>query len=255
MKLVNIVWLVILTFLLIACSDSKKVEKIDLYRYLAEHGNVYAQLKMGYFTLEGKGVEQNYDEAIQWFEKAAQVGYSEAQKALGLFYYTKENYEKSKYWFQTAAQQGDGDAQIYLANLYLEGKGVSLDSNKGISWLKKSAEQAVNVKAQLQLGKYYKNKNYLIPALKYYKMAAVTCQEMTEKYQETEKKRGYTSAFYSYDQYYPAILNEFCPRELDESIKNITRYMQSNEIAKAESEVKVWLGNHKPQVLSEAEIL
>jgi TPR repeat protein len=87
MKLLIIAWLVMLTSLLIACSDSKKVEEIDLYRYLAEHGNVYAQLKMGYFTLEGKeGVKQNHDEAIQWFEKAAQVGYSEAQKALGSFY-------------------------------------------------------------------------------------------------------------------------------------------------------------------------
>jgi hypothetical protein len=103
------------------------------------------------------------------------------------------------------------------------------------------------------LGKYYKNKNHLVPALKYYKMAAVTCQEMTEKYQETKKKRGYTSDFYSYDQYYPDILNEFCPKELDESIENVTRYMQSNEIAKAESEVKVWLANHKPQMLSEEE--
>lgn len=34
----------------------------------------------------------------------------------------------------------------------------------------------------------------------------------------------------------------------------LLRNMQSNEIAKAESEVKVWLANHKPQVLSEAEI-
>jgi hypothetical protein len=38
---------------------------------LAEQGNALAQNSLGVMYVEGKGVSQDYDEAIRWFRKAA----------------------------------------------------------------------------------------------------------------------------------------------------------------------------------------
>lgn len=56
-----------------------------VYKYqlkLASHGNAEAQFKLGGMYEDGQGVPQNFDEARQWYEKAAAQGYQPAVERL-----------------------------------------------------------------------------------------------------------------------------------------------------------------------------
>jgi TPR repeat protein len=73
----------------------------------------------------GKGVEQNYKEAIDWFKKAAEKEHIDAQYSLGLMYYngegTEQNYKEAANWYKKAADQGHSQAKAALTKI-LESK-------------------------------------------------------------------------------------------------------------------------------------
>jgi hypothetical protein len=56
------------------------------FRTLAEQGFAEAQYNLGVMYDNGKGVPQNYAQAVQWYRKAAEQGVAEAQNNLGLMY-------------------------------------------------------------------------------------------------------------------------------------------------------------------------
>ena len=62
---------------------------------------------------EGKGVHQNYTEALQWYLKAAEGGFSPAQNRLGEMYYTgrgvRQNSVIAKEWYKKACDNGFQD--------------------------------------------------------------------------------------------------------------------------------------------------
>ncbi len=55
-------------------------------RTLAEQGDAEAQFALGSMYRDGRGVEQNYAEALLWWRKAAEFGLVDAQYALGNMY-------------------------------------------------------------------------------------------------------------------------------------------------------------------------
>ena len=57
-------------------------EAAKWYRKGAELGNAYAQYSLGYCYLHGKGVDEDYDAAKEWFQKAAAQGNESAKEAL-----------------------------------------------------------------------------------------------------------------------------------------------------------------------------
>jgi len=68
---------------------------------------------------EGKGIPQNYSEALKWYRKAADQGLAKAQFQLGLIYeqglgVQQDSTEASK-WYQKAADQGFEEAKSKLA--------------------------------------------------------------------------------------------------------------------------------------------
>lgn len=66
----------------------------------------------------GKGVPQDYPKAVEWYLKAANQGYAEAQYRLGFMYESGEGVpeddSKSIEWFEKAAKQGHAGAQKRL---------------------------------------------------------------------------------------------------------------------------------------------
>ena len=57
-------------------------EAVKWFQKAAEQGNATAQYILGVAYAEGKGVEQDYKEAVKWFQKAAEQGHAEAQENL-----------------------------------------------------------------------------------------------------------------------------------------------------------------------------
>ncbi len=69
----------------------------------------------------GRGVSQDYPEAVKWYRKAAEQGNANGQNNLGLMYYhgtgvAKDMVEARK-WFEKAAEQGHTKAAEMLKNL------------------------------------------------------------------------------------------------------------------------------------------
>ena len=59
---------------------------VEYYRKAAEMGYDVAQCDLGYMYEHGMGVEQSYEKAAEWYEKSAEQGYPRAQNNLGLLY-------------------------------------------------------------------------------------------------------------------------------------------------------------------------
>ena len=117
-----------------------------------------AQVAEGDRYYSGDGIEKDFAQAAQWYEKAALQGYAEGQYYFGYCYYAGQGVEqdfiKAVYWFTKAAEQGEARAQQKLALCCYTGEGVEQDIVKAFDWCKKSAEQG-RAFAQYMLGFFY----------------------------------------------------------------------------------------------------
>ena len=152
---------------------------LKLLRPLAEQGHIKAQYALGWMYRTGKGVTQDYEAAVKWYQRAAEQGYAKAQASLGSMYYeglgVTPNKDKAFKWFKLAAEQGDTDAQTNLALLYLNLHGTTQDYVSAAKWFHLAAENG-NSRAQQYLGVMYfegrgVTQNYKA-AFKWFKLSA-----------------------------------------------------------------------------------
>ena len=152
--------ILILILLILCCTSSVFGGKFEDTLKKAEQGNADAQYNLGFMYGTGKGIPQDYKQAVHWYTKSAEQGYADAQNNLGFMYGTgkgvPQDNKQALYWFTKAAEQGNVDAQGNLGGMYCAGKEVSQDYKQAIYWWKKAAEQG-NADAQYNLGVMYKN--------------------------------------------------------------------------------------------------
>lgn len=76
---------------------------------LAQQGYPLAECQVGYFYLEGLGVEKDLTQALYWTERAARHGDRDGQYNLAWFYEegigVTPDMEKAKHWYRQAALQ------------------------------------------------------------------------------------------------------------------------------------------------------
>lgn len=108
-------------------------------RRTAERGDAKAQCDLGVDYAEGRGVPQDYTEAVKWFREAAYQGDAFAQHALGVAYAegrgVPQDYTEAATWYRRAAEQGDVKAQRILGVVYFRGQGVPRDLIEAYKWL------------------------------------------------------------------------------------------------------------------------
>ncbi len=89
---------------------------------LAKAGNPDAQHLLGLMYYMGRGVPQDYKQALEWHRKAALQGKADAQYVVGAMYYTGnaviQDHKQAVTWFRKAAEQGHPDAQQALGLMY-----------------------------------------------------------------------------------------------------------------------------------------
>ena len=123
-------------------------------------GDVDAQFNLAMSYSFGKGIDQNFEKALDWFLKCANQGDAKAQYFVGVMYSnghgTEEDLEKAADWFMKSANQGDADAQCDLGIMYLQGRSVNRSETAAVSYFQKAAEQG-HVDAQLNLAICYEN--------------------------------------------------------------------------------------------------
>ena len=119
----------------------------------AERGNLAAQWYLAVMYEYGRGVSQNYSEAIKWYGLLAEKGFASAQRKLGWIYWqglgVVQNYSEALRWYHAAAEQGDANAQNALGVMHQYGYGVIQNYVLAHMWYNisashKSYEIAVN---------------------------------------------------------------------------------------------------------------
>jgi len=117
--------------------DSKK-EEVRRDRTAAESGDATAQFKMALRYDSGKGVEQDYAEAVNWLHKAAGQGLVKAQFNLAMMYANglgvPQDHAEAAKWYRTAADQGFTSAQKNLGVQYGLGQGVPKSHADAFVW-------------------------------------------------------------------------------------------------------------------------
>jgi TPR repeat protein len=110
---------------------------------LAEQGHGKAQNNLGVMYAKGRGVTQDFMEAVKWYRLSAEQGYATAQYNLGLMYYTSQgvtqDYAEAAKWYRKAAGQGHTKAQLNLGFMYERAKGVPHDYVQAYMWLNLAA--------------------------------------------------------------------------------------------------------------------
>eukprot|EP00439_Symbiodinium_sp_Y106_P089407 s1_g1943.t1 len=127
----------------------------------AENGHVIAAFLVGHMYKSGNGLTKSNALAFPYFLQAAQRGHSDAQVETALYYYNgdeeadiDQNYLEAVKWFEQAALQFSGVAQYYLGVMHRDGKGVARDRIEGLRWLSLSANKFY-VPTYLLLGEIY----------------------------------------------------------------------------------------------------
>ncbi|XP_034084591.1 protein sel-1 homolog 1 isoform X2 [Gymnodraco acuticeps] len=154
---------------------------IQYYQFLAEKGDVQAQVGLGQLHLHGgRGVEQNHQRAYDYFTQAANAGNTHAMAFLGKMYsegseYLHQNNETALQYFKKASDLGNPVGQSGLGMAYLYGRGVPVNYELALKYFQKAAEQGW-VDGQLQLGTMYYNgigvKRDYKQALKFFNLAS-----------------------------------------------------------------------------------
>jgi localization factor PodJL len=148
-------------------------------RLAAANGDASAEFQVAARFADGKGVQQNFEEAVKWFGRSASRGFALAQYRLGTLHERglglpkdanrarvwyeraaandnikamhnlavisaspkngKPDYETAAAWFTKAAERGLADSQFNLAILYQNGLGVPRDTAMAYKWFSLAA--------------------------------------------------------------------------------------------------------------------
>jgi len=136
------------------------IRALDAFYVLAKDGDPKAQFNVGLIYANGKGVNKDSYQAMEWYKKAAEQGNSAAQYNLAKLIAQRPDskdpraMKKIMYWYEKAAESGRKEAVNDLALLYLEGKGVEKNEFKAFELFKKAARMGDSA-AQINLALIY----------------------------------------------------------------------------------------------------
>ena len=101
------------------------------------------EYELGKKNLHGRGVEKNPEKALEYFQKAAELGHIEAPGAIGYFYsaglVVEKDDSKAAEWFQNGSEKGSALSKFNLGRLYLDGKGGLSDAGKAMDLMEAAA--------------------------------------------------------------------------------------------------------------------
>lgn len=112
---------------------------------LAENGDVAAMRNIGHLYRWGQGVEKDVRQAMQWYRKAAEKGFSRAQANLASIYLQGDegvpvDYAEAYKWFAAAAVQNLAVAQYNLGLMYELGLGIEKSEPRALGWYNLAAK-------------------------------------------------------------------------------------------------------------------
>ncbi|MCK5003344.1 MAG: sel1 repeat family protein [Gammaproteobacteria bacterium] len=120
-------------------------KSLQLLQELAKQGNIKAQGRLGLMYERGIGIQQNYDKAREWYNRAIKSSSGFALARRGFMYERGlgelQNYTQAVNYYHRAIEQGNASAYAHLGFLYFNGKGVDKDYDNAHLHFKKSADE------------------------------------------------------------------------------------------------------------------
>ena len=133
-------------------------EAVRAFERAAELGHSEACDMLGDCYQKGDGVKEDAKAAVDWFRKAAERGSADGMFHLGKCHYhgngVKENNTQAVKWFREAIEKGNVKAKTYLGNCYLYGHGVKESNNMALKLFLEAAEEG-DTAAKTMVGRCY----------------------------------------------------------------------------------------------------
>lgn len=132
---------------------------VDYYQYSAARGDASAQVALGQLHYFGaRGLEQDYGEALRWYEKAGEQGDGNALGHMGNMYvqgiHVKASNETALRLFKKGVEKGNPVAINGLGYMHMYGMGVDQSFSEAMKLFSQAAEQG-NQEARFNLGAMY----------------------------------------------------------------------------------------------------
>lgn len=132
---------------------------VDYYRHAADAGDVGAMVALGGMHYNGgRGIAQDYGQALRYFQAAADGGNVDAHANLGLMYAhglgVEANNETAIAHWKYGADRSNAASLNGLGFMYLNGYGVDADPKAAFGYFEKAAELN-SAEGQLNLGTMY----------------------------------------------------------------------------------------------------
>ncbi|MEM1371625.1 MAG: tetratricopeptide repeat protein, partial [Pseudomonadota bacterium] len=148
-------------------------------RLAAAKGDPSAQFEVAVRLAEGKGTQQNFVEAINWYERSAKQGFAQSLYRLGTLYErglgTQKDNAKAADYYRQAADRGNVKAMHNLAVLSASGSNASPDYTTAAQWFAKAADHGLN-DSQFNLAVLFSNglgvEKNLAEAYKFFALSA-----------------------------------------------------------------------------------
>lgn len=126
------------------CKKNQKVA-VEWFQTAATNGSEKGWWYLGWCHQYGKGVDQNYDQAFQYYVKSSEInefprGLYKVAECWMNGYGVEKDYKKAVEFYNKSAEQGDPAALLALGNCYNEGIGVP----KSLEDAKRLYEAAAN---------------------------------------------------------------------------------------------------------------
>jgi TPR repeat protein len=124
----------------------------------AESGDTAAETSLGWAYQKGNGVKMDINEAVKWFQRAADQNYPDALNALGEMSQAgsgvPHDITNAVRLYRLAAEKGSVAGQYNLAYLYEQGSGVEKSDAEAAKWYELAAEGGDPI-AQYDIGQRY----------------------------------------------------------------------------------------------------
>lgn len=120
-----------------------KVRAFALNAEAAHDGHADAILAMGWFYLNGEGVERDIELAKKWYRKSARHGEPRAMFSLGEIAYMERDFPDSLSWFNRAADAGHVRSIYWIGKHHWRGQGVPRDRKQAMRHFHRAAGSKV----------------------------------------------------------------------------------------------------------------
>lgn len=111
----------------------------------ANQGDWRSQIQLGMRYRDGRGVEQNNEEALAWYRKCADQGIADGLDNVGYMYLkgwgVPVNFDIATGYFKASAAKNHAQGQFNLGNSYFSGQGVEQDYSRAIEQWQRASEQ------------------------------------------------------------------------------------------------------------------